>query len=344
MGLEASISFLIVLIILGGLLLTSICFAIEIYLRRHTKKFEKYFPYMGVGKLAKIEAEGKGSLYLYQVTGQAIMHFNIFMGIGIILLLYVIYTIIFNGFFEISLFRTIVGIALLTANFYVAKEFYKWGKGAVESVNNKNLYVFDLHGTLIQGNEDAMYEILKKVFDEKNLKININKQKLEELMGSPLDEIFGFLSPNSSREEISHMVDRFRKLSPEISPKYLKPIEGILELLMKIKESGNVVAVVTTAHEKLASKMIEWTGISKYVDELRGLGEGDPIRFKTTCISDLKSKYDYEKVYMIGDKEEDMIAGYHAQAITVLFNPKEKRKDEYTDFIISNYDDFAKII
>ena len=207
-----------------------------------------------------------------------------------------------------------------------------------------NLYVFDLHGTLLKGNEDAMYEILQKLFEERNLKINIVKQKLVELMGMPLDKIFGFLSPKSTGEEISQMVDRFRELSPQISCKHLKPIEGVLEFLMKIKESGNAVAVVTTTHETLASKMIECTGISNYVDEIKGLGEGDPISFKTNSIFTIKRKHDYEKVYMIGDKEEDMIAGYYAQAITVLFNPKEKRKNKYTDFIISNYDDFAKII
>ena len=142
-GLEVSVLFLIGLSIIGGLLLTSICFAIEIILRdfRFTKEvFNKCFPDMGVRKLAKIEAEGNGSLYLYQVTGQAVMHFNIGTGISIILLIYIINIIFFNKFFEISLFQAfvgiIVGIITLIANFYVAKEFYKWGKEAVGSLTN----------------------------------------------------------------------------------------------------------------------------------------------------------------------------------------------------------------
>ncbi len=168
-----------------------------------------------------------------------------------------------------------------------------------------NLYIFDLHDTLIQGNEDAMYEIFQQIFNERKLDFHINKQEIREMMILPLDTIFKKIFPKANEIDISQMVKRFRELSPNISPKHLRPIEGAIEVLSKLKEKGNIVTVVTTANKEIATKMIEWTSLSPFVIELKGSGVGDPIEFKANCISELKKKYSAEKVYMIGDKEED---------------------------------------
>ncbi|MFA4934282.1 MAG: hypothetical protein WC568_00445 [Candidatus Methanoperedens sp.] len=121
----------IYLAVIGGLLLTSICFGFEIMLR-NLNVFEKWFPDMGADKMPLIEYKGKGVWYLNQLTGQAYMHFNIFMGIFFILILYVSYRLL--TYQNLSLIKILIGGFVIGFNLLVAHTFYKWGKNAIESV------------------------------------------------------------------------------------------------------------------------------------------------------------------------------------------------------------------
>lgn len=148
--------FTIILGFIGGLLLTSVCFSLEILLAEY-KVFEKLekplhktkllsrkhylFPDMGIPRLAKFEASGKSSLYLHQVTGQAISHFNIAMGLLIMLVIYFAYY--YCGPPECTannlLSRLLITLVVILVNFYVANNFYNWAKGAMDEVEKVKL-------------------------------------------------------------------------------------------------------------------------------------------------------------------------------------------------------------
>ncbi len=129
--------FAIYIAVIGGLLLTSICFGIEIMCRKldqiRLKKlkeaFEKWFPYMGQHHMPLIEYEEKGIVYLNQLTGQAYMHFNIFMGVLIISILYII-----SNYQNLNIIKIVIGGVIIVFNFFVAHTMYKWGKAAIDSV------------------------------------------------------------------------------------------------------------------------------------------------------------------------------------------------------------------
>lgn len=71
--------------IVGGLLFSSVCFAIEILVRCLSPAYmDKYFRLPGVDRIACVEAAGKGTLYLQLLTGSALMHFNIGLGVFLI--------------------------------------------------------------------------------------------------------------------------------------------------------------------------------------------------------------------------------------------------------------------
>lgn len=136
--------FVFALGVLGGLLLTSICFSIEQLLRKIKCFDENIFPNMGIWRLGVLEASGKGSLYLRQVTGQAIMHFNIAMGLLFpILPSYLLYYFIIPHDYGASslafYLRLATGIIFIAANFYVARIFFIWGKDAIDKVYDKSL-------------------------------------------------------------------------------------------------------------------------------------------------------------------------------------------------------------
>lgn len=349
--------FVITLGIIGGLLLTSVCFLLELVSRwlRIGSRIEpllrkiklipgsyQLFPDMGISRLGKYEAKGRNSLYLRQVTGQAIMHLNIAMGVLIMLTAYLVYYCrVPQDYNAISLHlsRWLTTAVISFVNFPIACLFYNWGKWAmddVEKMNAPNLYIFDLHGTLIQGNENAIYAILGRLFEERNIDVKIDRQKIAELMVAPLKDIIACFVPDASPDEMTEMTARFRELSQEISPKYLEPIEGAKETLAELKRGGNKIAIVTSANQRMANRMIEWVNLANLIDELIGMKDGeDPIPFKSRSIQELGQRYRCEKVYMIGDKDEDMKAGHEAGAITVLFGLAETGR-EYANVRITN--------
>jgi hypothetical protein len=88
------LSFAVGVGVVGGLLLSSVTFVIEIALRRlwpFCGVFERLYPNMHVERIGQIEAAGKGSFYLHVLSGSALMHFNVGMGILLILIAYVSY-------------------------------------------------------------------------------------------------------------------------------------------------------------------------------------------------------------------------------------------------------------
>lgn len=124
--------FALLLGVVGGLLLTSICFAIERLLRK-IKYFDKrLFPDMGTDRLSVIESKGRGSLHIRQVTGQAIMHFNI--ALGLLVPIVPLYIILQRANTTEFYTKLSVGIIIIIANFYIARRFYIWGKSGLDKI------------------------------------------------------------------------------------------------------------------------------------------------------------------------------------------------------------------
>ena len=146
--------FLVVfIVIVGGLLLTSICFSIEIVFkkvfRKIFKSFKKdeagkkiarnnclfiegrarFFPDMNISKTLSDEENIRDEnyeTYINQLIGQAIMHFNIFLGI---LILWVVFIFLYK--FDIEIFtkswfrvRVFVGLILIISNVIVSNHFH----------------------------------------------------------------------------------------------------------------------------------------------------------------------------------------------------------------------------
>ena len=123
----------------SGLLLSSICFAIEIPLHK-SENFNKLFPILKVSCLAKFEAEGKSTSCLNQLLGQAFMHFNIWMGLLIIWLVWFLIEIFCDDIWKLSnIVRLALGPILVIVNFFVASNFYKWAGSALEDVEHSKV-------------------------------------------------------------------------------------------------------------------------------------------------------------------------------------------------------------
>jgi len=120
------------LAVVGGLLLTSISFAIEILTGKALNSIGyPPFPDLEMHRIAMVEAAGKGSFYLNMITGSAIMHFNI--GVGSLLFLLVGFCPVFTRHKRRYRWVILVFIAVVVvANFTVASRLYPKAKQAID--------------------------------------------------------------------------------------------------------------------------------------------------------------------------------------------------------------------
>jgi hypothetical protein len=116
--------------IVGGLLLTSICFAIEAALRGN-HSFKRFYPDIKMERIGQVEAAGKGTFYLNMISGSAIMHFNIAVGTFLILLVYLVRPILVG---EARIRWPIVAVIAITvaANVVVAHALYPRARDAID--------------------------------------------------------------------------------------------------------------------------------------------------------------------------------------------------------------------
>jgi len=123
-----------------GLILSSICFCIEILLRNF-KFFEILFPPLKFSALAEIEAQGKSTAYLNQLLGQAFMHFNIWLGITLIILGWLTYKLLLSCsiWTYVDAIRLVIGDIIVLANLIVASFLYTRADDALNNVLNDEL-------------------------------------------------------------------------------------------------------------------------------------------------------------------------------------------------------------
>jgi hypothetical protein len=128
------------LVIVVGLLMTSICWSTELFLRYldnfipyEAFKFKKYFPDIGFEKIPSIQAKQKESPYLHQLTGQAIMHLNLWLGTGILLICYIIYNFLLEN--DIKIVYVLFGLIIIIVNIPISKKLFAWSREAIDKLN-----------------------------------------------------------------------------------------------------------------------------------------------------------------------------------------------------------------
>ena len=136
------------LAVIVGLLLTSLCVAIEKLFRGPEAgkpavcrfwsgwaKFREWFPEIGMEKIGKIEAAKKSTSYLHMVSGEAIMHFNIGIGLFLIFVLYWLRLYWFPGFSKATalsiILISLMFIVLVVCNLVAANLFFKRAEDAI---------------------------------------------------------------------------------------------------------------------------------------------------------------------------------------------------------------------
>ena len=206
----------------------------------------------------------------------------------------------------------------------------------------QKVIIFDFDGT-IADTVEALVSIANSLAVEFNfapitpeeflLLKNLTSREIFKYSGIPLFKI-PFLLKKVKRE--------LKNKIPE-----LKPIEGIPEALLELKENGSRLGIITSNSKGNVKEFLKINNLDNFFEFVH---TGVTIFGKTTIINNvLKQKQiKTQEVIYVGDETRDIEASKKAQikicSVTWGFNSEEALAKEHPDFLIHHPRELVEIV
>ena len=206
----------------------------------------------------------------------------------------------------------------------------------------QKVIIFDFDGT-IADTVDALVSIANSLAVEFNfapitpeeflLLKNLTSREIFKYSGIPLFKI-PFLLKKVKRE--------LKNKIPE-----LKPIEGIPEALLELKENGSRLGIITSNSKGNVKEFLKINNLDNFFEFVH---TGVTIFGKTTIINNvLKQKQiKTQEVIYVGDETRDIEASKKAQikicSVTWGFNSEEALAKEHPDFLIHHPRELVEVV
>ncbi len=210
--------------------------------------------------------------------------------------------------------------------------------------NNKpKAILFDLDGTLIDSKEDLMIAVnnTMKQFGYAPL----DRELILRYVGNGIKQLLSDCSERSGN--LKDMVAWFLSFYRKHLLDNTKPYPYIIEMLTILKEKDVKMAIVTNKMTELSNTILDNLNMSKFFDAVSG---GDLFLKKPNpeLIVKTADKLDAETYVVIGDSENDIIAGKIAEfetaaALWGLRSPALLRS-LHPDYVLSEARDILKVI
>jgi len=204
--------------------------------------------------------------------------------------------------------------------------------------------LFDLDGTIIDTNE-----LILTSFDyvlNNYLGLNIGREEILESFGIPLKDVMN----HYAKERAEELVDEYIRYSLDSHDKYIKSYDHVEEGLIKLKNKGLKVAIVTSKRRGTALRGLNCFDLEKYFDVIitpedskKHKPDGEPVLKACESLN-----VNPEETIMVGDSHNDILCGKNAGSKTCLVNytalDVEKIRTYKPDFTIDRIEDIIKII
>ena len=193
----------------------------------------------------------------------------------------------------------------------------------------KPTILFDFDETLA-----STYDLVAKTYEvllERHNKSELYTPELRKsLIGPSIFEILPKLFPG---EEINVIAEEFRSIQPGLINDTVKPIDGAIEVLSKLKEEGYNIGIVSSRNKPSLINISHITGIDKYIDDM--IGEDDVSKNKpdpegiATIIA--RNKWNGDDVIYIGDRATDVNCAKNYGAYGIAYVRKEIYREELVE-------------
>lgn len=168
--------------------------------------------------------------------------------------------------------------------------------------------IFDLDGTLIDSAKIILNCLDKAIQQSGN---SLKKELIQELIGPPLEQVLSYLTETRNLNEISKMVDLFKKYYDDEGFKLTQPYQDIENLLKSLKQNNFVIYIATNKRLIPTIKTIEFLGWSDYFNKIYAIDSVPPkFKNKSHILKEMikNEKFIIDQTIYIGDRNEDFMA------------------------------------
>jgi pyrophosphatase PpaX len=196
----------------------------------------------------------------------------------------------------------------------------------MKKLNDYDLYLFDVDGTLIDTGE-----LIFQCYKETCLKYgsyHVPRSEITRYMGIPLKKMTAALLPDINNEALDMAVEFYINHQREIYSEYLALFPGVKETLYQLKEKGKPLGIVTSRTSDSLDKYLDLLEIAPFFDFTitpddteEHKPHPEPVHKameKAAYLTGNETPFISESVLFVGDAEFDIQSGNRAGTHTAL--------------------------
>lgn len=170
--------------------------------------------------------------------------------------------------------------------------------------------LFDLDGTLVNSYEGILNSYIYTA--EKMGLTSLHEREVNEVIGAPLHSVFKErFSLDEKQSRIA--IELYRTRYAEKGIYEVQIYSQIEKLLLALQNKKKRLGVATLKKEELAYKMLDYLGIVKYFEVVKGMDEADLLTKKDIILRAIQQLgTSRENTVLIGDSEYDAIGAKEA--------------------------------
>jgi len=203
-------------------------------------------------------------------------------------------------------------------------------------MNNIQLFVFDLDGTLTESSE-TIYQSTIKTFEHFGRKVNLPKEELDKRIGEHFQTIFDDL--HIQVDDIEEFIGVYKTIYFDFIDT-TKLYADVEQVLISLKEQNKKIALLTTKGQEQAQNIVRYFNIEKYFDEVMGRRNGIEVKPSPEPLLRICKGLSIApmQTIIIGDTEVDVRCGKNAKtktcAVTWGYRSKNILEKENPDYIV----------
>jgi len=204
-----------------------------------------------------------------------------------------------------------------------------------------DLFIWDFHGVLEIGNIITVLKVTNQVLKIFGFDIVVDINFIKTQYGKNWKEYYKSLNINLDEYTLNKMFKLSIILGNESAKHNMKPQKYGHQVLKRIYKETHKNCVYSNTSTNTLITFIHHLHYENYISDCIGYDLHNTTEIsKKQMIGILKSKYDYDKIVVIGDTDEDMMSGKIHGATTYLFLcPSIYNKYEFIN-ITNNYADY----
>lgn len=210
-----------------------------------------------------------------------------------------------------------------------------------------NTIIFDLDGTLTDPYEGITKSILYAleacdIYDD-------DPQKLRNCIGPPISYSFGTIYGLPS-DRIDYAIRKYRERYGKIGWAENEPLDGVYEMLDKMKAAGKRMAVASSKPKKFVDQIMEKFDLQKYFDVILGSGLDGSLGTKTLVMEEAIRQLGADKsdVIMVGDRKHDVIGskecGVKVIGIETGYAEENELQNAGADYVVKTFEELADLL